>query len=240
MVIGVDLFHCEEGFWMGCVASMDPHCAEFLSLPFFLERNELVTQKSACLQKFLHEALSCFLDKNGCLPQRILVYRGSATQNLYQEIRQTEAESFKYVIDTFMKGYRAMLTFVACTKRVTLRFFQPTPNEANIANPESGTVIDTTVTIPGVYNFYLINHACTKGTSSPTHYLVLMDDTNAAGGADALQVLTYRLSFMYFNFAGSTKFPAPLMYAQKLAAFSATAVKQRTHHPRLKTSLYYL
>lgn len=240
MVVGVDLYHCEEGFWMGCVASMDPHCASFLSLPYFLDRNELVPQKAAYLQEFLHEALSCFLEKNGCLPHRILVYRGSATQNLYPEIRATEVQSFQHVISNFMKNYHALLTFVVCTKRVTLRFFQPTPNEANIANPESGTVIDNVVTLPGIYNFYLINHACTKGTSSPTHYVVLLDETNAAGGADALQVLTYRLSFMYFNFPGSTKFPAPLMYAQKLAMFSATAVKQRTHHPRLKTSLYYL
>jgi len=240
MVVGVDLYFGEEGLWMGCVATMDPNCAEYLSLPYFIEYGgDLARIKSRSLQKFLHEALTAFLEKNKCLPVRILVYRGSATQNLYPEIRETEAASFKYVIENFMKGYRAALTFVVCSKRVGLRFFKPRPNEANIANPDSGTVIDTTVTIPGVNNFYLINHACAKGTSSPTHYLVLVDESHSLL-PDALQVLTYRLSFMYFNFAGSTKFPAPLMYAQKLATFSATAVSSKTHHPRLKNSLYYL
>lgn len=242
MVIGIDIYRGEDGFWMGCVASMDRHCASYFSIPYFLEADKISNQKCKFLQEFLHEALTTFLAKNDCLPIHIVVYRGyyCSIHNLIPEIRTTEVGGFLHVFETFLEGYRPLLTYVVCTKRVALRFFRPNPNEANICNPASGTVVDTTLAVEGYYNFYLINHECTKGTSSPTHYVVILDETAEKGNADCLQSMTYRLSFMYFNFAGSTKFPAPLMYAQKLAVFSGTAVNERTHHPSLKTTLYYL
>ena len=47
------------------------------------------------------------------------------------------------------------------------------------------------------------------GTVTPTHYMVI----NNEGGMkpDVLQRLTYRLTFMYFNWTGNVSVPAPCL-----------------------------
>ena len=47
------------------------------------------------------------------------------------------------------------------------------------------------------------------GTVTPTHYMVI----NNEGGMkpDILQRITYRLTFMYFNWTGNVSVPAPCL-----------------------------
>mmetsp|Transcript_15364 Transcript_15364/g.2567 ORF Transcript_15364/g.2567 Transcript_15364/m.2567 type:complete len:84 (+) Transcript_15364:1963-2214(+) len=78
-------------------------------------------------------------------------------------------------------------------------------------NPEIGTCIDSMVTtIPlneNEYNFYLLPASANQGMMIPTHFHVIRDDI---GRRDDLKLLSFKLCFMYYNWQGSIRVPAPV------------------------------
>jgi hypothetical protein len=108
-----------------------------------------------------------------------------------------------------------------------------------IKSPDSGTLIDSMVTYGDVFNFYLVNQYVMndRGVARPSHYIVTYDSANFAHSS--IQYLTYVLTFLYYNHPGSVRFPAPLMYARKVAQFTAQVVKTPVSE-RLTESFYYL
>nr|AAN75581.1 argonaute 4 protein [Mus musculus] len=85
-------------------------------------------------------------------------------------------------------------------------------------NVPAGTTVDSTVTHPSEFDFYLCSHAGIQGTSRPSHYQVLWDDNCFT--ADELQLLTYQLCHTYVRCTRSVSIPAPAYYA-RLVAFRA-------------------
>ncbi|TSK31326.1 Protein argonaute-4 [Bagarius yarrelli] len=85
-------------------------------------------------------------------------------------------------------------------------------------NVPAGTTVDSTITHPSEFDFYLCSHAGIQGTSRPSHYHVLWDDNCFT--ADELQLLTYQLCHTYVRCTRSVSIPAPAYYA-RLVAFRA-------------------
>jgi aubergine-like protein len=54
-----------------------------------------------------------------------------------------------------------------------------------------------------------------------------------------MQRFTFKLSHMYYNWAGTIRVPAPCQYAHKLAYLVGQSVKSEPH-TRLNNLLYYL
>jgi len=200
---------------------------------------------SVKVQAAYRDALLRFSARNdGVLPESVLVYRASAREEDWSAMRETEVEAILRVQQAVTSGgnkYEPDLTFVAVARHVAMRFFSTNGSanaEQKTKNPEPGTVVDDPlVNRPDMLNFFLVNQAVTKGTARPTHYSVLYDSGEMT--PTALQSLTYRLSFLYFNHTGSVCMPAPAQYAKKIAHFVGTAVRE-TPHERLLGSLFYL
>src|SRR5438874_6284162 len=74
-----------------------------------------------------------------------------------------------------------------------------------------GTVVETTVTHPFEFDFYLQSHPGTQGTTRPTHYYVLYDENNFT--PDALETLTYNLCYVYARCTRAVSLVSPLYYA---------------------------
>ncbi|KAG8515465.1 Protein argonaute-2 [Galemys pyrenaicus] len=85
-------------------------------------------------------------------------------------------------------------------------------------NIPAGTTVDTKITHPTEFDFYLCSHAGIQGTSRPSHYHVLWDDNRFS--SDELQILTYQLCHTYVRCTRSVSIPAPAYYAH-LVAFRA-------------------
>merc|ERR1711974_512846 len=101
----------------------------------------------------------------------------------------------------------------------------------------TGTVIDSKVVSRSpAMNFWMINQAASKGTAVPTHYTVWYDSSSVS--ANALQNLSYRLSFMYFNIWMSVRMPAPAQYARKVARFIGKHVRAEPQERLLRTFFY--
>ena len=71
------------------------------------------------------------------------------------------------------------ITVVVVGKRHHVRFFPMSPRDGDkTGNCPPGTVVDTEVTHPTEFDFYLQSHGGLLGTSRPAHYNVLQDENN--------------------------------------------------------------
>lgn len=61
----------------------------------------------------------------------------------------------------FDKDYKPAFKFVVVKKRVSTRFFRKTPRA--LQNPTPGTVVDTMITKPIYYDFFLVSQVFQVG-----------------------------------------------------------------------------
>ena len=80
-------------------------------------------------------------------------------------------------------------------KRVSTRLFLEARGQ--MSNPPPGTLVDSVVTRPEWFDFFLISQSVRQGTVTPTHYNVVNDSTGLK--ADHFQRLTYKLCHLYYN-----------------------------------------
>ena len=67
------------------------------------------------------------------------------------------------------------------------------------------------------FDFYMIPHHASIATARPVHYIVAKNDGNLS--KRKIEQFTYSMCYSYFNFGGSIKVPASVMYAHKIAQY---------------------
>ncbi|KAJ8092003.1 Protein argonaute-2 [Marasmius tenuissimus] len=109
-------------------------------------------------------------------------------------------------------GFYPKITLVVVGKKHHIRFF---PTENGRADPSgnclAGTVVDSDITHPTEFDFYLQSHGGILGTSRSSHYSVLFDENKF--NADSLQSLSFALCHVYARSTRSVSIPAPVYYA---------------------------
>ncbi|KAJ2469485.1 hypothetical protein EV174_006218, partial [Coemansia sp. RSA 2320] len=160
------------------------YAATLIQLP---SREELVGK----LQEAVVRHLKLFFKGTQTKPQRIVFYRDGVSETQFAQVRDREIIEIQRACSSLENGYKPEITFLAVLKRHNTRFFPMGRDGDRTGNCVPGTVIDRSVTIPGMSDFYLFAHAAIQGTSRPTHYCVLHDDSKFA--VDAIQQITYQL-----------------------------------------------
>ncbi len=114
-----------------------------------------------------------------------------------------------------------------------------------LVNAPTGTVVDTKVTSLEYNDFYMISAKSSQGLASTIHYQIIYDDKKIK--ENDFQLLMYKLCFLYYNWTGSIKVPAPCQYAKKLASLLGDKLsdKKNVFIPNRRfsekfKSLYYL
>ncbi len=136
------------------------------------------------------------------------------------------------------------LTKIIVNRKSKNKFFMLGKGSGEFLNPTSGTLISDTVTDPEAKEFYLISQKTSQGTASPIHYQSLCDDSNS--NPDDVYAFVYKLCYLYYNWSGSIKVPAPVHYAKKLAYLVGDHLstnEANTPHEFLSTkikSLFYI
>ena len=164
-----------------------------------------------------------------------MVFRDGVGDGRLNHTLEYEVPQIQQAFKRFGDGYNPKLSFVVVSKRVLSRFaiantrvnaflpFTATNYGSKLLrsfviqgeydNVPVGTVVDHTINkvyADGWPNFYLVSQSTLRGTVSPTHYILLYDNSDIH--PDHLQKLTYKLTFMYVNSpAGSISVPAPCM-----------------------------
>ncbi|CAG9320746.1 unnamed protein product [Blepharisma stoltei] len=217
MVIGIDIFHdtvSKAKSVMGFVSSINPTFTKYYNTAKVQERvgQEIVGSVSICLK----EALGAFYEatKKRFLPDLIVVFRDGVADSQIKAVKEFEVDGMKSVIKSF-EGYRPGFVYIVMNKKTNAKFFVNSPR--GIINPLHGTVI-TDVVVPDVDSFYLVSHGVTQGMASPTLYRIIekiLPDEDI--DTIVFARLAYKLCYMYYNWTGGIKIPAPTMMAHKLA-----------------------
>ncbi|CRK90810.1 CLUMA_CG004500, isoform A [Clunio marinus] len=187
-------------------------------------------------------ALKAFKLEHKALPERIIFYRDGVDEGQNYSVIEDEVEHLKKMLkdiyDKFGNGKKPKFTFIVVTKKLNTRIFLN--KNSKYENPEPGTVVDSVITLPNRFEFFLVSQSVRQGTVAPTNYNIIHHDVQDNDlTPDRLQILTYKYTHLYYNWSGTTRVPAVVQYAHKLADLAAKSL-QRIPNLGLNDKLYYL
>ncbi|XP_077490208.1 protein argonaute-4-like [Amblyomma americanum] len=230
IIIGADVSHPSPGDKIrpsiaACVGSIDSIPSKYHStVRVQIEdseakaRVEIITD----LKDMIKDMLKAFYRATRKKPERIIFYRDGVSEGQFLEVRNREVSAIRLACKELSPNetYEPALTFIVVQKRHHTRFMPANDRDGvgKCRNVPPGTTVDSVVTHPLDFDFFLCSHFGIQGTSRPAHYYVVWDDSNFT--ADELQKLSFYLCHTYARCARSVSIPAPVYYAH-LAAFRA-------------------
>jgi aubergine-like protein len=161
------------------------------------------------------------------------VFRDGVSRFALKNVKANEIKGIRLAFEEIASknGKKPKLIFILVNKKIDAKFFLEgnghggsfSKNRSGILNPNPGTVISDQVTKDD--DFYLISIKTRQGTSTPTHYITvendLMEDLKESGANDKqknllkenIELLCFKLCYMYYNWSAAIKVPAPICYA---------------------------
>ncbi|KAF9581944.1 Eukaryotic translation initiation factor 2C [Lunasporangiospora selenospora] len=219
ILFGADVSHPKPGDTTrpsiaSLVGSMDSKAARYAAT---IRVQTARTETIADLGGMVVELLKTFYQTCGQKPSRILFYRDGVSDGQFAEVLRSEVASVKQACVTLDANYKPTISFVVVQKRHHARFFPMRREEGDrTGNCFPGTVVDSGITHPFEFDFFLQSHAGLQGTSRPTHYHVLYDENKFT--ADKLQDFTYRLCHLFARCTRTVSVVPPAYYAHLVAA----------------------
>ncbi|KAI3733675.1 hypothetical protein L6452_13125 [Arctium lappa] len=187
-------------------------------------RQEIIEDLDAMVEEILvdfHRELSK-------LPTRVIFFRDGVSETQFYKVLNQEVRAIRAACSRF-PGYKPRITFTVVQKRHHTRLFpdRPSPPQQTFSddNVPPGTVVDSVITHPKEFDFYLCSHWGVKGTSRPTHYHILWDENEFT--SDELQKLVYNLCFTFVRCTEPVSLVPPCYYAH-LAAYRGRLYLDRT------------
>ncbi|KAH9167484.1 Piwi-domain-containing protein [Lactarius sanguifluus] len=223
MVVGADVTHPGPGVRdrpsiASLVSSFDNTFSRYAAFTKVqAPRMEVIEE----LEDMFFTALRYFLHINRVCPKRVIFYRDGVSDGEFQAVEEVEIKALSDAWNRFAelpeagipKGIAIPLLFIVVGKRHHLRFFQGAgPNiKDKTGNIYGGLVVDKEVANPHKMDFYLQSHPGLKGTSRPSHYVVLYNKLGFS--IDIIQQISYFLCHAYARCTRSVSIPAPVYYA---------------------------
>ncbi|KAI8804842.1 Piwi domain-containing protein [Cladochytrium replicatum] len=220
LVFGADVTHPPPGAGMGIsiaavTANVDAALYTFgASFRVQQGRTEVIVN----LEEMVKQLLNAFKDRGGAggPPTRLVFYRDGVSEGQFNEVLLREATAIKRALQA-MRVSDCKLTFVVINKRHHTRMLPVDPRDRDRSgNTPAGTVVDTDVVHPLYYDFYLTSHAGLQGTSKPSYYHVLLDESRL--GSDAMQAFTYNQTYLFARCTRSVSMVPAAYYAHIVAA----------------------
>uniref|UniRef100_A0A1B0D353 Uncharacterized protein n=1 Tax=Phlebotomus papatasi TaxID=29031 RepID=A0A1B0D353_PHLPP len=169
-------------------------------------------------------------------PKKIIFYRDGVGEGDLSHVLEFEVRKLSNDLKAMYGEGAPKLTYIIVTKRINTRLFSRT-HHGECTNAPPGTVVDDIITLPERYDFFIVSQSTKEGTISPTSYNVIFDESGFS--ADKIQIWTYKMTHLYYNWSGNVKVPAVCQYAQKLAFLVGQFINQEPTH-LLEKKLYFL
>jgi len=236
MIIGLDTYHdsANKNQSVGAmVASLNKEATRYYCKTEYHDKKSEIMQN---LNVLVTGALRKYHEVNQCNPSKVIVYRDGVGDGQLDVVFNSEKEQME---QAFMSAggsdFKPNFAMIIVKKRINTRFFKP--GGGKLINPYPGTIIDQGVTKQEWYDFFLVSQSVRQGTVSPTSYNVIFDESGLK--PDHLQMLTYKLTHLYFNWQGTIRVPAPCQYAHKLAFLQGQSL-HREFSAHLSDKLFFL
>ncbi|CAH0551300.1 unnamed protein product [Brassicogethes aeneus] len=211
------------------VATLDKGATRYIN---FVNEHEHQEELSNHFATNMILACKAYETQNGVKPKCILIYRDGVGEGQLPFVHEQEVKNIEQKLKQELYGDTEFkMAFVVVSKRINTRIFHKADN------PPPGTVVDDVITLPERYDFFIVSQCVRQGTVAPTSYNVIHDTIGLP--PDKLQILTYKLTHMYYNWSGTVRVPAPCQYAHKLAFFTAKFLHRQPHRD-LANTLFYL
>ncbi|CAG8604515.1 4978_t:CDS:10 [Ambispora leptoticha] len=214
IVMGADVTHPSPGSVgrpsiAAVCGSLDPKTTKYsASIRIQAGRTEIIAE----LANMVKELLKNFYKASGKKPERILFYRDGVSEGQFEQVLEFEIKAIKEACKSLDSNYNPRVTFVVVQKRHHARFFPIDNKDAERSgNCLPGTVVESGITHPFEFDFYLQSHSGLQGTSRPCHYHVIYDENLFT--PDSLQSLSYNLCYLYARCTRSVSLVTPVYYA---------------------------
>ncbi|ORZ32562.1 Piwi domain-domain-containing protein [Catenaria anguillulae PL171] len=257
LIVGADVTHPAPGTNQASIAAMvgslDPNCLRFQPV---VRMQPVRQEEIADAGGMFREVLRNYQTSNaGRLPKRVIMYRDGVSEGQFALVRDAEVHAMRSVLAE-LNASATKLTFVLVNKRHHTRFFASNPRDGDRSgNIKAGLVVDSGVTHPTDFDFFLQSQAGLQGTSRPTRYVVLHDEMGWS--ADDLQLFTYHQCYTYARCTRSVSVAPAAYYAHlvcfrarhhvkyegsesSLASMGGAAVEVAPLHAKLGNSMYFM
>jgi len=193
-------------------------------------RNEIVSP--LIINRMMPGLIKAWRDKNGGIkPQHVFYLRDGVAEGQFNQVLEYEVKTLRKLFKDHT-GADPKFTVIIATKRHHIRFF-PEQGDKN-GNPLPGTLVETDVTHPFHYDFYLCSHVAIQGTARPVHYNVLVDEVGMK--PDDLQRMIYQQCYQYARSTTPVSLH-PAVYYAHLAGARARAHENVASSARDPTTL---
>jgi len=200
------------------VGSVDPRASQYCTeIRIQASKQEFIEDMEGMVYNILRKFNRANYSTSTGKPQRIIFFRDGVSEGQFAKIITHELTAIRKACARLSPEYRPPITFVVVQKRHHTRLFPENPADeiGRGKNVPPGTVVDRTIVHPTESDFFLVSHQGIQGTSRPTHYHLLWDDSKMS--SDELQTLTYYLCYLFTRCTRSVSYPAPCYYSHLVA-----------------------
>ena len=199
----------------------------------FCQNEEMIHSMEEMTEKLIRAFLNQTWNRGRYKPARIIFYRDGVSEGQFLTVLNIELVAIRRAAARIDPDWQPQITYIVAQKRHKTRLFPVDPRDSvgKSQNVPPGTAVDHTITHPNEFSFFLVSHEGIQGTSKPTKYHLLWDDSPMKPGYhDEMIKMTYYLCHLNARCERSISYPAPIYYAH-LAAF-----RGRVHHDAILQS----
>ncbi|KAA1124109.1 hypothetical protein PGTUg99_028001 [Puccinia graminis f. sp. tritici] len=121
-------------------------------------------------------------------PRRLIIFRDGVSDGEFSQVLESEFKAAKAAVEKIAgKPDQCKITYIVCAKNHRLRMSPDNRCQDRSGNAPAGSVLDNRIGDPFLFDFFAQTQAGLQGTSRPTRYVILKDESNSS--ADQLQSL---------------------------------------------------
>ncbi|XP_006458774.1 argonaute-like protein [Agaricus bisporus var. bisporus H97] len=222
IIMGADVQHPAPGAegrpsFTAVVGSVDQMASKYVAANALqVGRQELIDDLKTMVKDVLklHMEYRTHQEKaKNPAPRKLIFFRDGVSEGQFEQVLRHELPLIRDACKEMKIS--PQITLCVVIKRHHIRF-NPITEADRSQNCPAGTVVDTGITSPVEFDFYLQSHGGLLGTSRPSHYAVLYDENKF--NADTMQSLSFALCHVYARATRSVSIPAPVYYADIVCA----------------------